>query len=429
MPADGNLIQDKGVFHCQRSRRVFALEMVILKKAPEQRHFKFLGRGGQMKEEQKSRPWALGILLLARVLVVTVALAMAAYAAGIAPAARAAAAPAVLDADRGQAVKRAAAGEVGRTVVPMGRAVGIKLFSDGVMVVGLSEVETTAGNESPAKDCGLKEGDIITHINNSEVDSIEEVQTVLQGLNGARMSIRAVRGEKQVQMTAQAVQCSNDGAYKLGAWIRDSMAGIGTMTFYDPQSGVFGALGHGINDVDTALLMPLQSGSIMYAEVTDVKRGQSGAPGELHGAFQVTRDLGELYANTGSGVFGLLDDASMAGAQPVEVASRREVKVGKATILSNIAGDKVEEYEVEITHVYPENAGDTRNLMLKVTDPKLLAATGGIVQGMSGSPILQNGKLVGAVTHVLVNDPTEGYGILAENMLCQAGESAQAAAS
>ena len=315
---------------------------------------------------------------------------------------------------------QAAPSNVGRTVIPLGRAVGIKLFSDGVMVVGLSDVATAAGGSSPAKDCGLREGDIITHINSEEVDSIEQVQTILQDVGGEKMSIRATRGDKQVQMTAQAVQCSADGAYKLGAWIRDSMAGIGTMTFYDPESGVFGALGHGINDVDTALLMPLQSGSIMYAEVTDVQKGACGAPGELHGAFQVSRDMGELYANTVGGVFGTLSDESLcADAQPMEIAARKEVKVGEATILSNIAGDSVEEYQVEITRVYPD-AGDTRNLMLKVTDPRLLEATGGIVQGMSGSPILQNGKLVGAVTHVLVNNPTEGYGILAETMLTHA---------
>ncbi len=315
---------------------------------------------------------------------------------------------------------QAAPSGVGRTVIPLGRAVGIKLFSDGVMVVGLSDVATAAGGSSPAKDCGLREGDIITHINSEEVDSIEQVQTILQDVGGEKMSIRAMRGEKQVQMTAQAVQCSADGAYKLGAWIRDSMAGIGTMTFYEPESGVFGALGHGINDVDTALLMPLQSGSIMYAEVTDVQKGACGAPGELHGAFQVSRDMGEMYANTVGGVFGTLSDESLCGgARPVEIAARREVKVGEATILSNIAGDRVEEYQVEITRIYPD-AGDTRNLMLKVTDPRLLEATGGIVQGMSGSPILQNGKLVGAVTHVLVNNPTEGYGILAETMLTHA---------
>ena len=156
----------------------------------------------------------------------------------------------------------AAFGTGERMVVPLGRAVGIKMFSDGVLVVGLSEITGEAGSCAPAKDCGLRQGDIITHINDTQVDTIEQVQSVLQGLEGDRMSIRAIRGDKQMQLTAQAVKCSTDGAYKLGAWIRDSMAGIGTLTFYDPETGAFGALGHGINDVDTALLMPLESGSI-----------------------------------------------------------------------------------------------------------------------------------------------------------------------
>lgn len=286
---------------------------------------------------------------------------------------------------------------------------------------GLFRGAGAEGSSAPARDCGLREGDIITHINREEVDSIEEVQSVLQEVGGKPMSIRAVRDDKTVQLTAQAVQCGSDGQYKLGAWIRDSMAGIGTLTFCEPATGRFGALGHGINDVDTAQLMPLQSGSIMYSEVTDVKKGEKGAPGELHGAFQVNRDLGELYANTASGVFGRLEDGTLTdGLEPVPVAERKEVKTGAATILSNIAGDQVEEYQVEIIRVYPANGADTRNLMLKVTDPRLLETTGGIVQGMSGSPILQNGKLVGAVTHVLVNDPTQGYGILAENMLLEA---------
>ena len=284
---------------------------------------------------------------------------------------------------------------------------------------GLFRGGRRGGQQRPGP--GLREGDIITHINREEVDSIEEVQSVLQEVGGKPMSIRAVRDDKTVQLTAQAVQCGSDGQYKLGAWIRDSMAGIGTLTFCEPATGRFGALGHGINDVDTAQLMPLQSGSIMYSEVTDVKKGEKGAPGELHGAFQVNRDLGELYANTASGVFGRLEDGTLTdGLEPVPVAERKEVKTGAATILSNIAGDQVEEYQVEIIRVYPANGADTRNLMLKVTDPRLLETTGGIVQGMSGSPILQNGKLVGAVTHVLVNDPTQGYGILAENMLLEA---------
>lgn len=308
-----------------------------------------------------------------------------------------------------------------REVIPMGRTVGIKLFSDGVMVVGFGEVAAADGSHTPARDCGLKEGDIITHINREEVDSIEEVQAMLQQVGDQAMSIRAVRDDKEVQFTAQAVQCSADGQYKLGAWIRDSMAGIGTMTFCDPETGTFGALGHGINDVDTAKLMPMQSGSILYSEVADVQKGIKGKPGELHGAFQTDHDLGVLWSNTGNGVFGRISDAALTdGLKPVPVAERSQVQVGPAVIRSNVTGDQVGEYAVEITRIFPEKEGDTRNLMLKVTDPRLLDTTGGIVQGMSGSPILQNGRLVGAVTHVLVNDPTQGYGILAEHMLEQA---------
>ena len=343
-----------------------------------------------MKEESKTRPWVAGLLAAAFVLA---SLAAATTARAAEP----------------------------RSVVPLGRAVGIKLFSDGVMVVGFSEVAGETGSSAPARDCGLREGDIITHINREEVDSIEEVQSVLQAAAGAPMSIRAMRDDKTIQLTAQAVQCSSDGQYKLGAWIRDSMAGIGTLTFCEPDTGLFAALGHGISDVDTARLMPLQSGSVLCSEVTDVQKGQKGAPGELHGAFQSDQELGELCANTASGVYGQLNTDSLAeNLEAVPVAPHSEVKAGPATILSNITGDQVEEYTVEITHVYQADGKDTRNLMVKVTDPRLLDATGGIVQGMSGSPILQNGRLVGAVTHVLVNDPTQGYGIFAETMLEQA---------
>lgn len=305
-----------------------------------------------------------------------------------------------------------------RTVIPIGKAVGIKLFSDGVLVVGFSEIPTEEGQAAPAKDCGLRTGDVITHINSEEVDTIEQVQSLLQEIEGGQMSIRCMRGEQQVQITAQAVKCSSDGSYKLGAWIRDSMAGIGTVTFYDPQSGVFGALGHGISDVDTAQLMPLQSGGIMGAQVVDVAKGECGTPGALHGSFQTSIDIGNLWANTQGGVFGTLWDTGLAqGQEAVKVARPSQVELGPATILSNIDGDTVEEYTVQITRVFSDSDDDTRDLMLCVTDPRLLEATGGIVQGMSGSPILQNGRLVGAVTHVLIDDPTMGYGIFAESML------------
>ncbi len=312
-----------------------------------------------------------------------------------------------------------------KALVPVGHTVGIKLFSDGVLVVGLSQVDTPVGAAAPAKTCGLKEGDIITHINSQEVDTIEEVQTILNDISGQEMSIRCLRGEDEVQLTTQAVRCSADGSYKLGAWIRDSMAGIGTVTFVDPQTGLFGALGHPVSDVDTQRLMPLSSGAILHSSVTGVQKGQMGQPGQLRGAFDLGHDMGQLYANTQQGIFGTLSatqDLPMTAAVPV--ARREEVHVGDITIRSNIQGEEVKEYQAEIVRVYPENDGDTRNFLIKVTDPELLEKTGGIVQGMSGSPILQDGKLIGAVTHVLVNDPTSGYGIFVENMLKAADEAA-----
>ena len=306
------------------------------------------------------------------------------------------------------------------TVVPVGKAVGIKLFSDGVVVVGTSEIATENGNVNPAKACGLREGDIITHINSTEVDTIEEVSALLQELEGEAMSIRAIRDDKQVQLTATAALCSADGAYKLGAWIRDSMAGIGTVTFYCPDTGAFGALGHGINDVDTALLMPLDSGSILPATVAGVEKGKAGDPGQLQGVFDTDSTLGLLHANTSGGVFGVMADSGWVEGTPVEAAQRSEVQSGEASILCNISGDRVEEYGIEISKVFAENPDYCRDYLIKVTDQRLLDATGGIVQGMSGSPILQNGKIVGAVTHVLVDDPASGYGIYVGRMLQQA---------
>ena len=318
-----------------------------------------------------------------------------------------------------QWVMHTSTGVEAKTVIPIGKAVGIKLFSDGVLVVGLSPVETEQGSCYPGRDCGLKEGDVITHINGEEVDTIEQVQAVVAQQRDTPLTIQAVRGQRQLQLTAEAAE-NSQGNYQLGVWLRDSMAGIGTMTFYDPESGIFGALGHGINDVDTAMLMPLESGSIMPASVSDVKKGESGSPGELHGQFDLKRDLGTLYANTNLGIFGQMPLENLETQhKPVPVASREEVEVGPATILSNIRGDEVEEFDIEIIKVYSPGE-NTRNLMIQVTDPELLDMTGGIVQGMSGSPILQNGRLVGAVTHVLVNDAARGYGILAENMFQQA---------
>lgn len=304
-----------------------------------------------------------------------------------------------------------------RMLVPVGHTIGIKLFARGVLVVKLSDGGT------PAKDCGLQTGDVIVKCGGVSVTSTEQFQTLLQENGGDATDLQIRRGGES--MTLEVEPRPNDqGQYAIGAWIRDSMAGIGTMTYYDPATGAFGALGHGITDVDTAQLMPFSSGSILPSTVKAVKKGASGAAGELRGDFDLTRDLGTLSANTASGVFGTVEESdfteSLTGALPVAKAS--EVQTGPAVILSNVEGDHVAEYDVEILQIV-EGSADGRDLVISVTDPELIAATGGIVQGMSGSPILQNGKFVGAVTHVLLNDPTKGYGILMETML-KAGQAA-----
>ena len=297
------------------------------------------------------------------------------------------------------------AAETPKELVPVGHTVGIKMFARGVLVVDLAE------GKSPAKECGLAKGDVILQCNGTAVTSTEQFQQLLQGEEEVELAVR--RGGSAKTLTAEPEQ-NEDGAWVIGAWIRDSMAGIGTVTYYDPATGAFGALGHGVTDTDTAQLLPFASGSVLPSTVKAVKRGQAGAAGELKGKFDLTTDLGTLRANTASGIFGELSPCALTEGDAVPVAESAEVRDGPAVIRSNVAGDCVKDYQVELRRL---GDGEERNLLVTVTDPELLSATGGIVQGMSGSPILQNGKLVGAVTHVLLNDPTKGYGIFIENML------------
>lgn len=307
---------------------------------------------------------------------------------------------------------RAAGGDSSaRMLVPVGHTVGIKLFARGVLVVKLSDGGT------PAKSCGLQTGDVIVKCGGVSVTSTEQFQTLLQENGGDATDLQVRRDGESVTLSVSPQQ-NDQGQYAIGAWIRDSMAGIGTMTYYDPEIGAFGALGHGITDVDTAQLMPFSSGSILPSTVKAVKKGAAGQAGELRGDFDLTQDLGTLSANTAAGVFGTVEADGFAAnlSQALPVAAASEVRTGPAVILSNVEGDNVQEYDVEILQIV-SNSADGRDLVLSVTDPELIAATGGIVQGMSGSPILQDGKFVGAVTHVLLNDPTKGYGILMETML------------
>ena len=301
----------------------------------------------------------------------------------------------------------------GQTVIPSGQAVGIKLFADGVLVVDVSA-------DSPAQQSGIQEGDLLLTVNGEKLQSTEHLQELLQenGANPVEITLKRDGKEETVHCTPTA---DADGTIRLGAWIRDSMAGIGTMTYYDPASGSFGALGHGITDSDTEQLMSLGSGSIMETTVKAVKKGERGDPGELKGDFSVQKDVGIVTVNSDGGIFGTVSDSSfLSSAEAVEVASAQEVQTGAAVIRTTVSGDEIREYQVEIVKINRED-DTTRNLLLRVTDEALLETTGGIVQGMSGSPILQNGKLVGAVTHVMVNDPSRGYGILAENMMSRGG--------
>ena len=299
-----------------------------------------------------------------------------------------------------------------RMLVPVGHTIGIKLFARGVLVVKLTDGGT------PAKECGLQTGDVIVKCGGVSVTSSEQFQSLLQKNGDSAMDLQVRRDGDSMTLSVEPEQ-NDKGVYCIGAWIRDSMAGIGTMTYYDPATGDFGALGHGITDTDTALLMPFSNGSILPSTVKAVKRGETGSAGELRGDFDLDTSLGDLYANTESGIFGTLAVSDYAPACQDAVPIGEAVP-GPAVIRSNVEGDAVEEYEIEILKVV-SGTSDGRDLVISVTDPKLLKATGGIVQGMSGSPIIQDGKLVGAVTHVLVNDPTKGYGIFIENMLDAAG--------
>ena len=291
-------------------------------------------------------------------------------------------------------------------LIPGGQVIGLELRDDSVIVAAFDDV--CGGN---AKDAGLCVGDTLVSIDSKPIQCIEDVRAALNASQGA-VSITVIHGsdEKTLRITPAATA---DGP-KLGVYLRQGIAGIGTVTYYEPDTGNFGTLGHGVNN-GSGKLLTMREGNAYTTEVLSVKRGQCGQPGQLKGNTQTLIPIGTLSRNTAQGVFGKM--AQPIVGEPLPVADFEEVRLGKATIRSTVDGNVVREYSVEILKIYPEDRCDCRNFLLKVTDPELLAATGGIVQGMSGSPIIQDGKLVGAVTHVLVNDPTTGYGIFIENML------------
>ena len=291
-----------------------------------------------------------------------------------------------------------------QTLIPVGRVIGLELKNDTVTIAGFAA-------DSCAKAAGVKEGDRLIQIDNTPIHCATDVRKALTHSKGsATLTIRRNKETTQIRVSPTITA---DGP-KLGAYLKEGVTGIGTVTWYDPESKTFAALGHGVNSPNGQLLN-LTQGNTYEAQIVSVRKGKAGSPGQLMGALTGSVPMGTLERNTPQGVFGKTQTIYSGTALPV--AEPSAVETGPAKILSNISGQTVQEYSVEILKVYPSGKNSDRNMLIRITDPALLNTTGGIVQGMSGSPIIQDGKLVGAVTHVLVNDPTTGYGIFIENML------------
>ncbi len=306
-------------------------------------------------------------------------------------------------------------------VIPCGNSIGVKLYTDGLVVVDIAEFKDISGNTvSPCKNKNIKPGDRIIKVNGIKPQKISVFTDAVVSSNG-NVSLEIDRDGRIIHENVTAVYSAKDDALKLGIMVRDSTAGIGTLTFYNPYTKTFGALGHGISDPDTQKILPVASGELVPSTIISVEKGVAGRPGELRGSFVGNKKLGTVFKNCNCGLYGVLEtDGFIASSQSVEIADKSEVKTGKAHILTNISGEKVEKFNIEITKISHQTSSDTKGMVIKITDETLLSKTGGIVQGMSGSPIIQNDKLIGAVTHVFVNDPTRGYGIFIENMLSEA---------
>lgn len=305
-------------------------------------------------------------------------------------------------------------------VVPVGKAIGMKLYTEGVLVVGMSEIN----GKKPYENSGIQEGDAIIEINNEQIENTNDLIETVNKSNGKTVEVKYKRNEQTITTSIEPAKV-NENEYKLGLWVRDAAAGVGTMTFYEPSSGMFAALGHGIADIDTSELINIESGELTTTNILSIVKGQKGTPGEIRGTIENSESLGNIYKNTSFGVYGKVQSKNkldINNMEEMDVALRDEIKTGKAQILCELENGKTEKYDVEIKKVYLNNNENNKSMVIKITDEKLIEKTGGIIQGMSGAPIIQNGKFIGAVTHVLVNDPTVGYGVFADIMIKQLKE-------
>jgi len=308
-------------------------------------------------------------------------------------------------------------------LVPGGNAIGVKLNTKGVLVVAVTDVIGIDGNRySPAKDAGIKPGDNILKINEIDVKDANHVIELLNQFQDQKIRVEIDRNNIKYEVETTPVKSLQDNCYRLGIWVRDKTAGIGTLTFYDKDSRIFGALGHGITDINTGNLLNVNYGKIINAKISNIEQGKKGSPGEIKGIFYETeKELGEIVANSNYGIFGVLNSEFVKSnnVEPIPIGFKEEVKKGKAYILATIDDNKIEKFEIEIIDIQLQEKPEPKSMTIKVTDKRLIEKTGGIVQGMSGSPIIQDGKLIGAVTHVFVNEPAKGYGVFIEWMLDQ----------
>ena len=307
-----------------------------------------------------------------------------------------------------------------KRLIPGGQALGVAMRTEGVLIVGIGEA---AEGVSPAKAAGLQAGDVILSVGGEAVTTAESLTSLLNKAGGGPVPIAYQRsGEKRTcLLTPHRDEVT--GAVRLGAWVRDSTAGVGTLSFYDPDTGRYAALGHAITDGDTGAVLSVSEGQVLRADIVAVQKGQRGAPGELKGSFlRDAQRLGDIRRNSVLGIYGTLDTAAANPLYPdgLPIGLRSGVHTGKATILSSVDGTGIHEYAIEITRVNQQSAPAPKSMVIRVTDDDLLNKTGGIVQGMSGSPIIQDGRIIGAVTHVFVSDPTQGYGVYVDWMLQEA---------
>lgn len=307
-----------------------------------------------------------------------------------------------------------------KVLVPGGQSVGVKMDVRGVLIVGLEEIVDKDGNKiNPGLLSGLQIGDMIVEINGTEVYRAEDVQKLVNEI-GDTVMLKVKRNCELINVGIDPVISKEEGVYKLGIWVKDKTAGIGTLTYYDPSNSTFGAIGHGIVDPESGAILSVDSGVLLEAQVQEIFEGKSGEPGEIKGVFYHADDpVGNLVRNSEYGIFGTTYQPiqNELYTKPLAVGSKEQVELGEAYILSTLENNEIRRFEVEIVKLEKQKESADKSMVIKVTDEELINECGGIVQGMSGSPIIQNDRIIGAVTHVFVNDPTRGYGIYIEWML------------